>query len=104
MRRPGRGFVSIAPRLYWRASLLVCVAALLSGYVPPPVHATSPADPDYATLYSRGITFAEFLESTRAKRDEWRAGYNGAAVNADMVTRMRAIPARRLILVVAEDW
>ena len=50
------------------------------------------------------MTFAQFLESARAKRDEWRQRYNDAAVTPEMVTRMRALPARRLILVVAEDW
>jgi hypothetical protein len=66
---------------------------------------TTPAsEPDYQAFYSQGITFAEFLDRARARRDEWRQRYNDAAVTPDLMTRMRALPDRRLILVVAEDW
>src|SRR5215203_6454158 len=59
---------------------------------------------DYGGLYAKAITFAEFLENARARRDEWRAHYNDATVSADLITRMRALPGKRRILVVAEDW
>jgi hypothetical protein len=59
---------------------------------------------DYPGLYAKGITFAEFLERARGRRDEWRAHYNDATVTADLVTRMRALPDKRRLLVVAEDW
>ena len=59
---------------------------------------------DYSALYARGATFAEFLEKARAKRDEWRAHYNDATVTPDLMTRMHALPERRRLLVVAEDW
>jgi hypothetical protein len=59
---------------------------------------------DYPALYAQGITFAEFLEKARARRDEWRAHYNAATVSPDLITRMRALPERRRILVVAEDY
>jgi hypothetical protein len=59
---------------------------------------------DYPGLYAKGVTFAEFLEKARAKRDEWRAHYNDAAVTPDLMTRMHALPERRRLLVVAEDW
>jgi hypothetical protein len=55
-------------------------------------------------LYAKGITFAEFLEKARARRDEWRAHYNDAAVTPDLMTRMRALPEKRRLLVVTEDW
>ena len=55
-------------------------------------------------LYAKGITFAEFLEKARARRDEWRAHYNDAAVTPDLITRMRALPEKRRLLVVTEDW
>ena len=61
-------------------------------------------DPDSQALYAKGITFAEFLESARARRDEWRAHYNDAAVSPDLMTRMRALPEKRRLLVVTEDW
>jgi hypothetical protein len=61
-------------------------------------------DIDYAGLYAKGITFAEFLENARARRDEWRAHYNDATVTPDLITRMRALPEKRRLLVVTEDW
>ena len=61
-------------------------------------------DIDYAGLYAKGVTFAAFLENTRARRDEWRAHYNDATVTPDLITRMRALPDKRRLLVVAEDW
>jgi hypothetical protein len=61
-------------------------------------------DIDYPGLYARGITFAEFLENARARRDEWRAHYNDATVTPALMTRMRALPGKRRLLVVAEDW
>jgi hypothetical protein len=68
------------------------------------VFAQSPQALDYDAHYARGITFAAFLDKAEARRDEWHAHYNDAAVTADMVTRMRALPQRRRLLVVAEDW
>ena len=61
-------------------------------------------DVDYQGLYRQGITFAEFLENARARRDEWRQHYNDAAVTPDLITRMRALPERRFLLVVTEDF
>jgi len=61
-------------------------------------------DIDYPALYGQGITFADFLEKARARRDEWRAHYNDATVSPALMTRMHALPARRHLLVVAEDW
>ena len=59
---------------------------------------------DYTGLYAKGITFAEFLENARARRDEWRAHYNDATVTPDLITRMRALPEKRRLLIVTEDW
>lgn len=59
---------------------------------------------DYSGLYAQGITFAEFLRDVRARRDEWRQHYNDATVSPALITRMRALPERRRILVVAADY
>ncbi len=59
---------------------------------------------DFQELYAAGITFADFLENARARRDEWRARYNDATVSPDLMTRMRELPGKRRLLVVAEDW
>jgi len=61
-------------------------------------------DVNYAALYAQGVTFAQFLDQVRARRDEWRAHYNDATVSPDLITRMRALPGRRRILVIAEDY
>ena len=61
-------------------------------------------DIDYQALYGQGITFADFLEKARARRDEWRAHYNDATVSPALITRMRGLPAKRHLLIVAEDW
>jgi hypothetical protein len=61
-------------------------------------------DIDYSRLYADGITFAAFLENARARRDEWRAHYNDATVSPDLITRMRALPEKRRLLIVTEDW
>jgi len=68
------------------------------------LHAFLPQDVDYQGIYAQGTTFADFLEKARAHREEWRANYNDATVSAALVTRMRALPAKRHLLVVAEDW
>ncbi len=80
---------------------VVVAAALAAG---PRVSAGRLQDVDYASLYAKGKTFAEFLENARARRDQWRAHYNDAAVTPDLVTRMRALPDKRRLLIVAEDW
>jgi thioredoxin family protein len=61
-------------------------------------------DVDYHSLFSQGVTFADFLENARARRDEWRSNYNDATVSAALISRVRALPTKRHLLVVAEDW
>jgi Thioredoxin len=83
------------------APLIVFLALLSTGGA---ARSLSRQDIDYQALYGQGSTFADFLEKARARRDEWRAHYNDATVSAALITRMRALPARRHLLVVAEDW
>lgn len=61
-------------------------------------------DIDYQGLYAKGVRFPDFLENARARRDEWRVHYNDATVAPDLITRMRALPEKRRLLVVTEDW
>src|SRR5215212_3487004 len=81
------------------ASTLVAVIAAAASWAARP-----PQEPDYAGFYAKATTFATFLEHARAHRDDWRRLYNDAAVTPDMITRMRALPERRRLLVVADDW
>jgi len=69
-----------------------------------PVLSVAGQDIDYQMIYGQGTTFAEFLDKARAHREEWRATYNDATVSPSLVSRMRALPAKRHLLVVAEDW
>lgn len=69
-----------------------------------PTAAASTQAPDYQALYARGVTFADFLDKARARREDWRRHYSDAAVTADLVTRMRALRHPRRLLIVAEDW
>jgi hypothetical protein len=82
----------------------LCVAAALAARGESLAGAGARQDLDYASYYAKGITFAAFLHGTRSQRDEWHARYKGAAVTADLMTRLQALPDRRRILVVAEDW
>lgn len=87
---------SVARWLFAVVGAVACVCA--------PATAGSAPDVDYTALYAQGATFAWFLDQVRARRDEWRAHYNDATVSADLITRMRALPERRRILVVAADY
>jgi len=58
---------------------------------------------DYSAYYAKGVTFAAFLDAAASRPDEWRKRYSNSAVTADTVSRLRALPARRLLLVVADD-
>ena len=76
---PCRGLC--APTRFARpGSLFLCAAALFTAIVPVMLQARPATPPDYLALYKNGITFAEFLEFARAKRDEWRQRYNDASV------------------------
>jgi hypothetical protein len=66
----------------------------------PPVRA---ADVDYAGLFAKGISFTDFLEAARQRRDEWRTHY-AAAVDAAGIARAQLLQARWRLLVLAEDW
>jgi hypothetical protein len=82
----------------------LAVALAAAAWTSGPAAATTKADVDYPALYAQGVSFARFLENARAHRDEWRAHYNDATVTPELMTRMRALPDKRRLLVVAEDW
>jgi hypothetical protein len=84
------------------AALISCGVVLSAATAP--VLSFLPQDIDYQAVYTRGTTFADFLDKARAHREEWRANYNNASVSPALVTRMRALPKKRHLLVVAEDW
>jgi Thioredoxin len=86
------------------ARRLMALVALLSCACAPVVAGPALAERNYAAFYAQGIPFPEFLDNVRARREEWLARYDDAAVSADLITRMRALPERRRILAVAADY
>ena len=59
---------------------------------------------DYAALYDQGVPFSAFLERAKSHRAEWMDNFERAKPEGDVIVRARALPERRRILVVAEDW
>jgi len=59
---------------------------------------------DYAALFDKGVPFRDFLDAARSRRDEWLERSKDAKVDAEAVTRVRQLGARRRLLIVAEDW
>ena len=60
--------------------------------------------PDYADLYSQGISFAEFLAKAESRQEEWRNRYRDAVIGPELIEKARALPGGHRLLVVAEDW
>ena len=61
-------------------------------------------DVDYAALYDRGVPFSTFLERAKSHRTEWIDNFERAKPDDAALARVRALPGRERILVVAEDW
>ena len=64
------------------------------------VHAVQP---DYAALWDKAAPFHVFLESVKARQDQWKPRFANAAIDAATLTEARALPGRRRILAVAND-
>jgi hypothetical protein len=60
------------------------------------------ADIDYAGLYARGATFAEFVEDAGGRGSDWRRVYDTAAPADDAIARVRRQPHAWRVLVVAD--
>ena len=73
-------------------------ACLLALVASPPVGQA----PDYAALYEQGAPFTRFLENVTARATDWKGNYAAAVVADDAAASVRALPARRRLLVVAE--
>ena len=85
----------------WRhLAISLAVATLL----PSAGGAQDAQDVDYVALYERGVPFAAFLERAQSHRTEWIGNFQRAKVDVDTLARAHALPERRRILVVAEDW
>jgi hypothetical protein len=58
---------------------------------------------DYGAPWNAGRPFDQFLSSVRAREAQWKSRFANAAVDADALTRVRALKEKRRILAVAED-
>jgi hypothetical protein len=58
---------------------------------------------DYAALWEAATPFDRFLHNVQARETQWRSRFANAAVDADAITRTRALKERRRLLAVAED-
>ena len=54
--------------------------------------------------WAHGIPFETFLASVEEKADLWESYAGRAKVHADEAARVQALPARRRVLVLVEDW
>jgi hypothetical protein len=54
--------------------------------------------------YESALTFDAFLATARENRDLWATMYKLARVPQSFVERVRALPGRRHLLVLNEDW
>ena len=58
---------------------------------------------EYAALWSKATPFHSFLENVRQREEQWRSRFANAAVSADALNAVKALPGRRRLLAVAED-
>jgi hypothetical protein len=77
------------------AQLKVVLVALLVGF--------AGQAPDYAALWEKATPFDQYLQNVRARSDAWRSRFANAAIDANLLNEVRALPGKRRILAVAED-
>jgi hypothetical protein len=59
---------------------------------------------DYAAVFDKGVSYQDFLDAARSRRQEWLERSKDAKVEEAAVARVRQLGSRRRLLVVAEDW
>lgn len=58
---------------------------------------------DYGAHWQAATPFDQFLSSVKVREQQWKSRFANAAVDAETLTRTRALPEKRRILVVGED-
>jgi hypothetical protein len=58
---------------------------------------------DYSALWDKATPFDQFLQGVRAREQAWKSRFANAAIDADLLNDVRALPAKRRILAVAQD-
>ena len=59
---------------------------------------------DLRERYERAATFEQYIEQAEKNHDLWRALADRARVPEEIAARVRALPGRRHLLVLSEDW
>ena len=77
--------------------------AILAFMLPTMIAGAQTPTVDYEALWEKATPFDRFLNGVRAREAQWKSRFADAAVDADALTRMRALKERRRLLVVAED-
>jgi hypothetical protein len=86
----------------WNTGILVLLLICAGSYHPVVAQGVDAADAP--TLFARGLTWTQFLESAKAQRERWVHVTANAAVPTSTVERIRRVSAGLRILAVAEDW
>src|SRR5687767_11356955 len=59
--------------------------------------------PAYGDLWDKAVPFDTFLANVKSRETQWKSRFANAAVDADILNEVKALPQKRRILVVAED-
>ena len=59
--------------------------------------------PSYADLWEKATPFDTFLAGVKQREGQWKSRFANAAVDADILNDVKALPEKRRILAVAED-
>ncbi len=62
------------------------------------------ADPAPASVFDKGITFAQFLQHTSAQRGIWLKNSSRGDIPVEVISRLKRVRDGLRLLIVAEDW
>jgi hypothetical protein len=79
------------------------ILVLAWGLLAAGIGVTRPPEIDYPALWESATPFPAFLENVKARQAQWKDRFANAAIEADALNEARALPARRRLLIVAED-
>lgn len=58
---------------------------------------------DYSALWEKATPFDQYLRTVKAREQSWKSRFANAAIDADLMNEVRALPGKRRILAVALD-
>ena len=81
----------------------LCKAVFLPAIVALTVANGAAQQGDYSALWEKAAPFDRFLQTVRSREQAWKSRFANAAIDADLLNEVRALPAKRRILAVAVD-